>query len=62
MGSLMQVFSTLFWTFLIVYITTNAFEFFGIGFDIYAIYILWYSALSIMSIFLPVSVGDIFND
>tara|TARA_B110000971_G_C19587913_1_gene310394 strand:+ start:108 stop:296 length:189 start_codon:yes stop_codon:yes gene_type:complete len=62
MGSLMQVIYTIFWTLLVVYITTGAFEFFGIGFDVYGIYMLWYSTLSIMSIFLPSSVGDTFNE
>ena len=62
MGSLMQVIYTIFWTLLVVYITTGAFEFFGIGFEVYGIYMLWYSTLSIMSIFLPSSVGDTFNE
>jgi hypothetical protein len=62
MGSLMQVIYTIFWTLLVVYITTGAFEFFGIGFDVYGIYMLWYSTLSIMSIFLPSNVGDTFNE
>ena len=62
MGSLMQVIYTLFWTLLVVYITTGAFEFFGIGFDVYGIYMMWYSTLSIMSIFLPGNVGDTFNE
>ncbi len=62
MGSLMQVIYTIFWTLLVVYITTGAFDFFSIGFDVYGIYMLWYSTLSIMSIFLPSSVGDTFNE
>ena len=62
MGSLMQVIYTIFWTLLVVYITTGAFAFFGIGFEVYGIYMLWYSTLSIMSIFLPSSVGDTFNE
>ena len=58
----MQVIYTIFWTLLVVYITTGAFAFFGTGFDVYGIYMLWYSTLSIMSIFLPSNVGDTFNE
>jgi len=61
MGSLLQVIYTLFWTFLVIYISVSAFDFFGLGVDIYGIYILWFSALSILSIFLPQLTGNIFN-
>lgn len=61
MESFIQVIYTLFWTFLVIYISVGAFDFFGIGIDIYGIYILWFSVLSILSIFLPQLSGDIFN-
>tara|TARA_Y100000817_G_scaffold283267_1_gene249077 strand:- start:338 stop:544 length:207 start_codon:yes stop_codon:yes gene_type:complete len=61
MGSLLQVIYTLFWTFLVIYISVSAFDFFGLGVDIYGIYILWFAALSILSIFLPQLTGNIFN-
>ena len=61
MGSFTQVIYTIFWTFLVIYISIGAFDFFGIGIDIYGIYILWFSILSIFSIFLPQLAGDIFN-
>lgn len=61
MGSFTQVIYTIFWTFLVIYISIGAFDFFGIGIDIYGIYILWFSVLSILSIFLPQLSGDIFN-
>ena len=61
MESFSQVIYTLFWTFLVIYISSGAFDFFGIGVDIYGIYILWFSALSILSIFLPQLAGGVFN-
>ena len=40
MGNLGNVLYTVFWTFLIAYVTTGAFSFFGIGFNLYGIYLL----------------------
>ena len=57
----MQVIYTLFWTFLVAYLTTSTLAFFGVAFSTYGIYLLWYCILSLMSILLPERVGKIFN-
>lgn len=62
MGNLGNVLYTIFWTFLIAYVTTGAFDFFGIGFNLYGTYLLWFVCLTMLSIFLPVRVGSVFYD
>ena len=61
MGSLSKAVYTLFWTVLIVYVTIGAFNFFGVGFNVYGIYLMWFMCLIMLSIFLPVRVGAIFD-
>lgn len=61
MGQLASVIYTLFWTILITYVTTGAFDFFGIGFNIYGVYLLWFICLVILSVFLPERTGIIFD-
>lgn len=60
MEQLGNVLYTIFWTFLIAYVTTGAFDFFGIGINIYGTYLLWFISLVMMSIFLPTQVGLMF--
>jgi hypothetical protein len=62
MNTIGNVLYTIFWTFAIAYVTTGAFGFFGIGFNTYGIYLLWFVSLVMISIFLPVSVGGIFEN
>tara|TARA_Y100000389_G_scaffold149991_1_gene149441 strand:+ start:367 stop:555 length:189 start_codon:yes stop_codon:yes gene_type:complete len=61
MDAIGNVLYTIFWTFAIAYVTTGAFGFFGIGFNIYGVYLLWFVCLVMISIFLPVRVGGIFE-
>ena len=60
MEQLGNVLYTIFWTFLIAYVTAGAFDFFGIGINIYGTYLLWFISLVMMSIFLPTQVGLMF--
>lgn len=61
MGQISSVFYTMFWTVAIVYVTTGAFNFFGVGFNVYGIYLLWFVCLVMLSIFLPDEIGGIFT-
>ena len=45
----------------IFYIVGQIMTFFGIGFDVYGIYVLYLIALSLMYGFLPKDVGGMFN-
>ena len=60
MEQLGNVLYTIFWTFLIAYVSTGAFGFFGVGINIYGTYLLWFISLVMLSIFLPTQVGLMF--
>ena len=60
MKTLAEVFYTLFWTFIMISISAAAFNFFGIGVQVYGIYIMWFACISILGIFLPDRVGLVF--
>ena len=62
MEALGNVLFTIFWSFLIAYVTTGAFKFFGVGINVYGVYLLWFMSLVMLSIFLPEKVGTIFTD
>tara|TARA_Y100000591_G_C21702184_1_gene628841 strand:+ start:363 stop:551 length:189 start_codon:yes stop_codon:yes gene_type:complete len=62
MEALGNVLFTIFWSFLIAYVTTGAFNFFGVGINVYGVYLLWFMSLVMLSIFLPEKVGTIFTD
>lgn len=62
MNTIGNVLYTIFWTFAIAYVTTGVFGFFGIGFNVYGIYLLWFVCLVMISIFLPVRVGSVFEN
>jgi len=45
----------------IVYVTTTLFDFFGIGFDTYGIYVLFIVGMSILYAMLPEETGLLFS-
>lgn len=45
----------------IVYVTTTLFDFFGIGFDTYGIYVLFIVGMSILYAMLPEETGILFS-
>lgn len=51
---------SLLWAFGFMYVSTAIFAFFGIGFDVYGIYVLFFIGMLILYGFLPEQSGGIF--
>jgi TM2 domain-containing membrane protein YozV len=61
MSGITKIIYTLVTVLLLSFIITSMFSFFGIGFDIYGNYLLWFIALAVFYSILPAETGTIFK-
>lgn len=61
MSGITKIIYTLVTVLLLSFIITSMFSFFGIGFDIYGNYLLWFIALAVFYSILPTETGTIFK-
>ena len=62
MSGITKIIYTLVTVLLLSFIITSMFSFFGIGFDIYGNYLLWFIALALFNALLPYKKKNVFEE